>query len=122
MQKCNLTKKSQMLLKMFLWEASNSKFCIFNFTMIFFFNLSCSISHIHNLDYIIIHYSDAHFYKLSENIYFYMVIFNRFYFIFSIGVSRPVNEWSAIILECANTHQYLFRRAIVTCAKLYMMS
>ena len=35
---------------------------------------------------------------------------------------RPVNKWHAIALACAHTRQYLFRHAIVTCAKLYMTS
>ena len=33
------------------------------------------------LDYIILEHAHTHLYKLSENIYFYQVIFNRFCFI-----------------------------------------
>ena len=35
-------------------------------------------------------------------------------------LSRPVSEWRVIALACANTCQYLFKRAIVAHAKLYM--
>ena len=36
--------------------------------------------------------------------------------------SWHVNEWCAITLACTLTHHYLFRCAIVACAKLYMTS
>ena len=35
---------------------------------------------------------------------------------------KPVSEWHATVLACTNTRQYLFRLAMVTCAKLYMTS
>ena len=38
------------------------------------------------------------------------------------GMIRPVNECCAIELTCTHTHQYLFRCAIFTSAKLYMTS
>ena len=38
------------------------------------------------------------------------------------NINRPANEQHAIALAHAHTHQYLFRCAIVACAKLYMMS
>ena len=64
-----------------------------------------------------------HIFISFQKIYTFTWLFSTdFNNIFSVGVSRPVNEWHAIILACANTHQYLFRHAIVTCAKLYMMS
>ena len=43
------------------------------------------------LDYIILQHSNTHFYKLSENMYFYQVIFNTqilFYYIVSVGVGQ----------------------------------
>ena len=64
------------------------KFWIFIFPWIFFFFfwiLSCSMSHMYDLDYIMLQYSNTHLYKLSENRYFYQVIFNRFCFIFGRG-------------------------------------
>ena len=34
---------------------------------------------------------------------------------------RPVNELHVIALQCAHTCQYLCRRTIIACAKLYMI-
>ena len=39
------------------------------------------MSHMSDVDYIILQHSNIQFYKLSENIYFYQVIFIRFCFI-----------------------------------------
>ena len=39
-----------------------------------------------------------------------------------IAFFRPDNEWREIALACAHTSQYLFRCAIVACAKLCMTS
>ena len=41
-----------------------------------------------------------------------------------LNIYRPVNEWHAIELTRAHTHQhqYLFMQATIALAKLYMMS
>ena len=36
--------------------------------------------------------------------------------------NRPGNEWRAIALARARTRQYLFRCAVIACAKLYVTS
>ena len=36
--------------------------------------------------------------------------------------NRPGNEWLAIALPRARTRQYLFRCAVIACAKLYVTS
>ena len=50
-------------------------------TQNFEFLFSPAISHMNDLYYITLKHSNTHFYKLSENIYFYLVVFNRFCFI-----------------------------------------
>ena len=39
-----------------------------------------------------------------------------------ISYIRPVNKWLAVALARAHTRQYLFRRALVARAELYMTS
>ena len=65
---------------------------------IFFRILTCSISHMYNLDYFILKHSDTNVYKLSENTYFYQVIFHKIclLYIFCWGRSK-FGLWSKTI-------------------------
>ena len=73
-------------------------FCVWGFKLkilnfyfgqqFFFWILNFSISRMYDLNYIMLQHSNTHFYKLSENVYFYQVIFNRFFYIFSVEVGQ----------------------------------
>ena len=77
------------MLKLFVWGASTQNFEHF-FTPTFFFQIfSCSNSHLYDLDYIILQYSNTHFYNLSENMYFYHGYSQQiFFYIFSVEIGQ----------------------------------
>ena len=66
--------KIQLMLKrFFVWPFKLKILNLFSPT-VFFLIWSCSISHMYDLHYIILQHSETHFYKLSENTYFYQAI------------------------------------------------
>ena len=80
-QKYVLGKKFQLMLNIFCGGLQTQNFEFLFSRTIFYLVLSFSISHMYGLDYIILQQADTRFHKLSENIYFYQVIFHRFCFI-----------------------------------------
>ena len=73
------------MLKLFVWGASTQNFEHF-FTPTFFFQIfSCSNSHLYDLDYIILQYSNTHFYNLSD---FTKLFSTDFLLLFSVEVGQ----------------------------------